>query len=105
MMERAIQNLIANSVSYAPEGTAIVIELSKKDKILCLNIENETKPLPENMIQWLNSSRPATFVKPSIGLSIVKRIFELHNYSMTVSQQNNKIAFNIFMGIILPSAQ
>jgi signal transduction histidine kinase len=104
LMERVIQNLVVNAVSYTPKEGKIRIMLERTDEELVFIIENEGPPLPDDLIQWLNTPEENTTVKkPSkstIGLSIVKRILYLHQYAFNVKKERgygNRFSFHMMI--------
>ena len=89
MIERVIQNLVENAVKNTPEGGRISIELQRCDHELNIVFENTGKPLPQELVQWINiENGNNTHTRPpgniGLGLAIVKRILELHYCRLTV---------------------
>jgi signal transduction histidine kinase len=104
LMERVIQNLVVNAVSYTPKEGKIRIMLERTDEELVFTIDNEGPPLPDDLIRWLNASEENNTVKkPSkstIGLSIVKRILYLHEYAFEVKKESgygNRFSFHMMI--------
>ena len=103
MMERVIQNLIENAVKNTPEQGKIVVELQCRDNKLSIVFENTGKPLPEELVHWINSqSGSKTHTRPpgniGLGLAIVKRVLELHQSKLTVQTSTglgNHFSFHI----------
>jgi signal transduction histidine kinase len=92
MMERVIQNLVENAVKNTPEGGSIVIELQRRDNELNVVFQNTGKPLPQELVHWINSqTENNTHTRPpgntGLGLAIVKRVLELHHLGLTVQTQ------------------
>lgn len=105
MMERVIQNLMANAVSYSPEKSSIVAELSREGAMLVFSVKNKSPLLPARFLNWLSSNSADTVMdsfpeKPAIGLTIVKRILQLHDYRLSVTQQQSELQFEIMMEIV-----
>ncbi len=95
MMERVIQNLIDNAVKNTPENGTVKVALSVENKDLIFSITNTGNPLPEELLDWINSTekkhrehanRP---LKTGLGLIILKKILELHGSDLKVEVQNN----------------
>ena len=105
MMERVIQNLMANSVAYSPEKSRITAELSRRGEALVFSVKNISSVLPEPFLKWLGSDDADAVLdsfpeKPAIGLTIVKRILRLHQYRLQVTQQASQLQFEISMKVL-----
>jgi signal transduction histidine kinase len=86
MMERVIQNLLINAIKYTPENGTITISLTKENLELIFQIENSGELLPRHLLEWINTSDDANLFKnrppkSGIGLVIVKKVLNLHQYS------------------------
>lgn len=105
MMERVIQNLLDNAIKYTPANGFIHVQLAERNNLLELRFENNGNVLSDDILNWINLTAPSTTFstnhKPAntgLGLLIVKKILELHQYSFRVeSDQHNKISFIIQM--------
>jgi signal transduction histidine kinase len=95
MMERVVQNLLDNAVSYTPENGRIEILLEQQKDELVFEVINSGLPLPDELTEWINGeevsptprNRP---VKSAIGLAIVKKVLALHQYPFYVNVLQNK---------------
>ncbi|MBN1595303.1 hypothetical protein JW933_05185 [candidate division FCPU426 bacterium] len=45
MIERVINNVINNAMKYAPDGSEILLELTREEKFACLHIKNWGEPI------------------------------------------------------------
>ena len=101
MMERVMQNLLMNAIAYTPSGGSIVLSLERFANKLIFQISNRAMPLNDELLNWLNSPAPAIEkrpVKSSIGLSIVKKILQLHEFDFEAEIRNeNENVFTIKM--------
>ena len=105
MIERVIQNLFDNAVKYTPEGGSIHTKLEKQAGLLTLTFTNNGTSLSDELINWINITAQQTndpiIIKPAnagLGLLIVKKVLELHDYSFhVVTSGNNIISFSIEM--------
>ncbi|MEP6464672.1 MAG: HAMP domain-containing sensor histidine kinase [Parafilimonas sp.] len=105
MMERAVQNLLDNAIKYTPHGESIYVNLEKKDDLLTVRFINTGSIISNDLINWINITSNETgassIIKPTnsgLGLLIVKRILELHDYSFHVTcDEKNIISFIIQM--------
>lgn len=102
MMERVIQNLLVNAIKYSSQNGWIKISLIKEQGILILTIQNSGQVLNEQMVNWFNNDSKANLLnnRPSgagIGLVIVKKILQMHDYAAEVITQNDSTTFMIYM--------
>jgi K+-sensing histidine kinase KdpD len=105
MMERVIQNLLDNAIKYTPSNGFIDIALSDEENFLVLKLRNNGAVLSNDILNWINlTAQPnnlSTINKPAntgLGLLIVKKILELHNYSFHVaSHEQNILSFTVQM--------
>lgn len=90
MMERVIQNLLVNAINYPKENVIIVLEVRfhQNDEIV-FSIANNASNFSAEIISWFNinnnETRPLNSV---IGLSIVKKVLQLHNFELRVETRN-----------------
>ena len=95
---RAITNLVNNAMSYSKSTVPrIVIKLSYEQNKIVLSVWNDGSRFSANMIdnvglifyqdnQPENDSQNHHF---GIGLSFVKRVVELHDWELRLSNENN----------------
>jgi signal transduction histidine kinase len=102
MMERVVQNLFDNAVKYTPAGESIHISLERKEDLLTVIFNNSGAVFSDDLINWINITTQqkdaAAIIKPAnsgLGLLIVKKILELHNYHFQVKQDNNNSIYFI----------
>ncbi len=105
MMERVMQNLLANAVAYSPHKEIVTAELSREGSLLVFSIRNRCTHLPAELLAWLNAqdgndAPTANTGRPSIGLTIVKRILQLHHYPLRVMEYDSHIRFEIRMEVV-----
>jgi signal transduction histidine kinase len=98
MMERVLQNLIDNAIKYTPEEGTISIRLSSQDNQLDILVSNTGPGIPASYLPHIferysqkSTSRP-TFPPSGMGLGlvIVKRILDLHGFTIDVQTQPDK---------------
>jgi signal transduction histidine kinase len=104
LMERAIQNLIENSMKFTPKGGKVTVEVSRKDDLLQLfvrdtgvGIAKEYLPFVFDRYKKLDSDKSQN-AGAGLGLAIVKRIMELHELKIEVSSIKNEgteFSFNV----------
>ena len=106
-IEQIVANLLDNSVSFSDDNAEIKVTLNShiSDKIK-LNVIDQGRGFKEvnteKIFKRFYSNRPEKFGEHSgLGLNIVKNLVELHNGTITASNNKNKGA-NI--EIIFPRA-
>ncbi len=88
MMERVAQNLIENALKSTPGGGSIEVSIIVENQNLVFSIANTGKPLPEDLLQWINNLKENTDllnkrpVQLGLGLLIVQKILLLHDSSL-----------------------
>ena len=85
-LERVVQNLLDNAVSFSPEGGTIDVELQHEDGRILLAVSDEGPGIPANrreqVFQRFHSDRPQgeDFGNHSgLGLAIARTIVEAHD--------------------------
>lgn len=103
---RAITNLVNNAMSYSKSTVPrIVIKLSYEQNKIVLSVWNDGSRFSANMIdnvgllfyqdnQSENDSQNYHF---GIGLSFVKRVVELHDWELRLSNENNGAMVTIYI--------
>jgi signal transduction histidine kinase len=110
MMERVVQNLFDNAIKYTPAGYNIHIEIKREDDALIVIFTNSGAGLSDDLVNWVNITPQQTdspaVIKPAnsgLGLLIVKKILELHNYGFMVTTDAGLISFTIQMKTANPA--
>lgn len=88
-----LRNLIDNAVRHTPPGTAVRIKVTKENGQIYLSVSDNGPGIPESDLDKLGERfyRPlGTSASGSgLGLSIVKRIAEIHSASLQLSTPEN----------------
>ncbi|WP_028582628.1 sensor histidine kinase [Desulfogranum japonicum] len=96
MIRRVLINLIDNAIKYSSGGAReIRVHLEKNADAVKLRVYNTGNGIPteeqDNIFQQfyrIEKSRSATYGGSGLGLTIVKRIIDLHGGSITVESEN-----------------
>jgi signal transduction histidine kinase len=89
MMERVIQNLVVNAITYTRPGGRISVSLEREGAELVFRIENEGEPLSSELLAWINGLEGVRPAMPAIGLAIVKKVLALHGWVMRAEVRAN----------------
>lgn len=100
-MMRVLQNLFENARKYAVKGSVVHFHVYQNEKEVVLELQNETSGMhPEDMDRLFerfykgDTSRSETD-SSGLGLSIVKRIVELHEGKIKAIKDGTRICFQI----------
>ncbi len=103
MMERVIQNLLINAISYSPAGSQIDCLLETGDGRLTFRVTNPGSPLPARYETWINSGSPVEkSLRPQgsgLGLAIIKQIILLHHFRISYERSGDLNVFSISMPV------
>ena len=93
-LERVIQNLLDNAVSFSPPAGRIVAEITRSDNRITLSISDEGPGIPEEkrerVFQRFHSDRPEEedFGNHSgLGLAIARTIAEAHDGTLVATSR------------------
>jgi signal transduction histidine kinase len=95
MIERALSNLIENALIYTRENGEVVIELSKADNRVLVNVRDngqgiDQDDLPHIFDRFYRGDKSRTSAGTGLGLAITKKIMEAHNSNIKVSSAINQ---------------
>jgi two-component system sensor histidine kinase BaeS len=105
LLTRALSNLISNAIRYGVEGTPIRLRVSQKEGGTLIAVHNSGNPIPPQEIPKLTERLyRGEFARSTqgsgLGLTIVDRIAQLHNGSLTIESTKEN---GTTMTIVLPS--
>ncbi len=104
MLKQVWINLIDNAIKFATPKTDIEITLSKTDNSYIVNIKNYGKEIDSSDLtrifnKFYQVDKSHSNEGNGIGLSIVKRIVELHGGSIFASSENGQTVFSVTLPI------
>jgi len=99
-LEQVFTNFITNALRHVDEKGTIKIEMVEEESKIKIQVENTGSNIPEEEISkvWdkfykIDKSRNRKLGGTGIGLSIVKNILMLHNYSYGVENTDSGVKF------------
>jgi two-component system, OmpR family, sensor histidine kinase QseC len=88
-----IRNLVDNAVRHTPPGTAVQVNIFQEAGIACLSVSDDGPGIQEQEMARVSERfyRPVGTQESGsgLGLSIVKRIAEMHDASVRFTQAGN----------------
>lgn len=102
MLKQVWYNLLDNAVKFAREGGELAVSVEKIDSDVLVTISDEGKVIaPENLDKIFNKfyqeDDSHCHEGSGIGLSIVKRITDLHGGSVKVESGDGKTSFTVIL--------
>lgn len=101
-MERIIDNLIRNAISYSYPNSEIGIILKKTDSEIQITFQNSGKTISKEKLHRifeqffrLDSSRSSKTGGSGLGLAIAKQLVEAHGGTIQAESENENIRFSI----------
>ncbi len=98
LLEEVWINLFDNAVKYTPQNGSIIVSIQKKEKNIIISITNTGVEISaEDQLHIFNRfyqvEKTNSYYGLGVGLSVVKKIVELHSGKIHVASGNNKTAF------------
>ena len=94
LIERAFDNLLRNAIRFAPAHSTIKIGMSAKTETVELWVQDQGPGVPEDTLETIfdpfsqvDQARDHASGGYGLGLTLVKRIVELHGGSVVASNQ------------------
>ena len=93
-------NLLDNAVKFSPQGGEVSISIARQEKNTVVRIQNTgpeiSKEDQTRIFQKFYQGDPSHATQGNgLGLSIVRKIVELHHGSVSVDSKNGKTAFSV----------
>lgn len=100
MMKQVWFNILDNAIKFADEGGVLGIDMSKTDDSLLVKIYNDGPEIPEAdreriFNKFYQTDKTHSQYGNGIGLSIVKRIVELHDGTVSAGREDDKTVFTV----------
>ena len=102
LIQKVINNLVSNAISYSPEESSITITAFQRNENVVFELENTGVHIPENEIPKLfdafyriEHSRNRKTGGSGLGLYIVKAILEQHQATYSINNTSNGVLFSI----------
>ncbi len=103
LMEQALQNVVWNSLSYAPAGSLVVIRAFREQGRVALTVEDNGPGVGENELPFIFDKFYRTREAPpggtGLGLAITKAIVEAHDGAVSAY---NRAEGGLAVKIVLP---
>lgn len=107
-MERVFDNLLRNAINYSYDDGIITINITNQEDGVQIVFENQGDTISPDQQERifeqffrLDTSRATKTGGAGLGLAIAKKIVELHNGTISVFSDNEKIRFTIFLPAVL----
>lgn len=100
MMKQVWFNLLDNAIKFSNEGGELGVAIQKADDALLVKIYNDGPEIPEAdreriFGKFYQTDKTHSQYGNGIGLSIVKRIVELHEGTVSAGRENDKTVFTV----------
>lgn len=104
MLKHVWINLIDNAIKFADYGGSLNIRVNKRTKYLCVEVENTGSEIKEEDLErvfnkFYQTDTSHTKEGNGIGLSIVKKIVDLHDGRIYVESKDNVTNFIVYLPI------
>ncbi|PEW73957.1 sensor histidine kinase [Bacillus cereus] len=102
LMVRMFENVISNSIMYGKDGKQILIQISKRDMNVEIEVKNFGQCIPNENLPYVfekfyrgEKSRSSHTGGKGMGLAIARSIAELHKGDITVRSNEEETVFTI----------
>ena len=102
LLKQVWMNLLDNAIKFSPEGGRLMVRIGRREKALCVSVHNHGPQIPPEQIRRLfdkfwqgDPSRAGEGT--GIGLSIVRKVVELHNGQIDVQSSPEETVFSVYL--------
>ncbi len=95
LIRRAVENVVRNAIRYAPNGSAVDVELRKTGDMVQISVRDYGPGVPEEAVSRIfdpfyrvDSDRNRASGGLGLGLAIARRSVELHNGKLSARNAN-----------------
>ena len=104
MLKHVWINLIDNAIKFADYSGSLNIRVNKRTKYLCVEVENTGSEIKEEDLErvfnkFYQTDTSHTKEGIGLGLSIVKKIIDLHDGRIYVESKDNVTNFIVYLPI------
>lgn len=101
LMREVWINLIDNAVKFSPQNSKITIDIKEMESFICVSLQNEGN-INENdrnkiFNKFYRTDASHTTEGSGIGLAIVKKILDLHGFSVSLSCGADTVTFSVMI--------
>lgn len=96
-IERIMLNLLSNCIKFTPDNGEICVNIYDKDKSILISVKNTGVGIPKDKLNIIfdefsqvDKTLSRNTEGSGIGLSLVKKLVELHNGTVNVQSEENK---------------
>ena len=104
LLKRVFDNLIANALTYSPQGQSVFVDLTKDDTGVKFRIENTGVHIDETDLTRVfeafyrtEQSRNRQTGGSGLGLYIVKKILDLHGATYSIANTDKGVVFTAIL--------
>ena len=100
MLKQVWINLLDNAIKFSPIGGKIEIAISQNNEETCISVSNEGEPIPLDVQthifdRFYQGDKSHATAGNGLGLSIVKKIVDLHGGVVKVNSEKGRVAFDV----------
>lgn len=103
-MERVLDNLIRNAISYSEPGSPLILSLAEQEEKVTIRLENRGRTIPPEALARLferfyraDSARATPSGGAGLGLAIAKEIVTRHGGQISAESFDNRVIFTVEM--------